>query len=132
MREIDKYVREIIYKNLLFLFIIGLIILVFFDNKIPLILGLVLGGGLAIVFFRLLYLNVAIAMGKTPDKARRYMIVNYLIRFIIAGIILYVSAKSSLFNFVTTALGLLSLKLTIYIDNLISIFKDRKEGSNGH
>lgn len=132
MEENNKYVNEIILKSLLLLALEAIIILVFFDNKISLLLGLLLGGGLAIIFFRMLYLNILIAMGKTEDKARRYMTVNYFIRFLITGIILYISAKSNLFNLATTTLGLLSIKFTLYINNFVTLLRDRKEGSNGH
>lgn len=121
--ENDKYVNNIIKKAILLNIIEIVIVLLFFDDKIPLALGFVLGGGLSIIFFRLLYLNILIAISKSEDKAKRYITINYILRYIIYGIVLYLAGKLSVFNIFTCAIGLLTIKLVLYIKNLISFFR---------
>lgn len=132
VEENNRYVNSIIYKSLFLLLFEIIICLVFFNQKIQLVLGLILGGGLSIVFFRLLYYNVIVAIDKPQDKAKRYMVANYFIRFTIAGLVLIFATKSSLFNLYTTGFALMNIKLTLYINNLYTLFSNRKEGKNGH
>lgn len=132
VQENDRYVNGIIYKALILLLFELVIVLLFFENKLSLALGLVIGGGLSIVSFRVIYLNILIAIGKSEEKAKKYMTISYTIRYIVYGLVLAFSALSSLFSIYTCALGLFSIKLAMYINNWITLFYNRKEGSNGN
>lgn len=126
MNDINKFVNNIILKNLIFIVIQMIIIIIFFKNFIPLILGLLVGGGLSIIFFRIIYLNLIQAMDSGVKGAKRIMTINYIVRYIISGLVLFVCAKSPYFNIFTCALGLISIKLTLYINNVYSLISGKK------
>lgn len=128
MIDNDKFVSAVIKKALLLLFIEILFVVIFFSDRIPLALGLLLGGGLSIVFFRLMYLNILIALGKSEEKARRFITFNYFLRYIIYALVLVIAAKTEIFNIFTTALGFFNVKIAMYLQNLLPLFKADKKG----
>ena len=126
MTENDKFVNSIIKKAGLLIFIES-ILLIFLDNSIPLILGLLFGGIISIVFFKITYVNIQYLIDKTERQAKRIMIINYTIRYFISGLVLFVCAKSDNLNIFTCFLGLLSIKLTFYTNNMISLISRKEE-----
>ncbi|MFM1525078.1 MULTISPECIES: ATP synthase subunit I [Helcococcus] len=138
MIENEKYVNNIIIKVLILLIIESIILLIFFDNVLPKILGLLLGGLVSIAFFRILYLNIVSAIEKTEVQAKRYMAINYSVRYLISGIIFFIAAKSSYLNIFTYLIGMLSIKFVFYINNLFYLIVEkrsnslRKDGKDGH
>lgn len=126
LTENDKFVNSIIKKAGL-LILIEAILLIFLDNRITLILGLLFGGIISILFFRITYVNIQYIINKTERQAKRIMIINYTVRYFISGLVLFVCAKSSNFNIFTCFLGLLTIKLTFYINNVISLVSRKEE-----
>lgn len=127
MENNDKFVQDIIKKSIFLIAFEILVSLLLFDDKLPIILGFVIGGGLAIVFFRIIYLIIIVALGKTESKAKRFITINYVIRYIIYAFVLYLGHKTGYYNIFSTALGFLTIKLVLYIDNIISLIKGRKK-----
>lgn len=138
MIENEKYVNNIIIKVLILLIVESIILLIFFDNVLPKILGLLLGGVVSISFFKILYLNIVSAIEKTEAQAKRYMAINYSVRYLISGLIFFIAAKSSYLNIFTCLIGMLSIKFVFYINNLFSLIGEkrnnsvRKDGKDGH
>lgn len=137
MKENDKYVLDIILKALAIIVIESILIFVIFRNDFfPLFFGLLLGGLINIAFFYVLYKNIIVAIDKTEEKAKRYITMNYTIRYIISGIVLFVAAKSDYLNVFTCLLGLYTIKLALYLNNLKTFFNGRnsvrKDGKDGH
>lgn len=138
MIENEKYVNNIIIKVIILLIVESIILLIFFNNVLPKILGLLLGGLVSIAFFRILYLNIVSAIEKTEAQAKRYMAINYSVRYLISGIIFFIAAKSSYLNIFTCLIGMLSIKFVFYINNLFSLIGEkrnnsvRKDGKDGH
>lgn len=128
MIDNDKFVMSVIKTALLLLFLEILFVMIFFSERIPLALGFLLGGGLSIVFFRLMYLNILIALGKSEAKARRFITINYFLRYIIYGLVLVIAAKTEFFNIFTTALGFFNIKIAMYLQNLLPLLRQNKKG----
>lgn len=127
----EQFVSSIILRAILLLIVESIILLIFFENFIPLFLGLILGGAISIIFFRTIYLNILYAIEKTEAQAKRFMTINYIVRYFISGLVLFVSGRSDYLNIFTCLIGLLTIKFTLYIYNLTSFFKERK-GQDGH
>lgn len=125
MNQNDKFVKEIIIKSFVLIFLEIVMAIIFFEDKLSIVFGLILGGGLSIVFFRVIYLNILIALGKEESKARNFFIFNYMIRYIMYGVILYIAAKSQYFNLFSTFLGFFTIKLVLYIDNVITLLRKK-------
>ena len=129
MENNDKYVQDIIKKSIVLIIFESIIVSLFFKERLPLVLGLIIGGGLAIVSFRMIYLSILMAIGKDESKAKRFMILSYGLRYLFYGIVLYLGYKTGYYNIFTTALGLITIKLVLYINNFISLIKGRKNVS---
>ncbi|MFM1535623.1 ATP synthase subunit I [Helcococcus ovis] len=129
MIENEKYVNSIIIKVLILLIVESIIILIFFDKVLPKILGLLLGGFVSIAFFKILYLNIVVAIEKSEAQAKRYMAINYSVRYLISGLIFFIAAKSIYLNIFTCLIGMLSIKFVFYINNLFSFIEERKNNS---
>lgn len=137
MKENDRYVQNIILKALAVILIESILIFVIFGNNFfPLFFGLLLGGFVNIAFFYILYRNIIKAMDKTESQAKKYMTMTYTLRYILSAVVLFVTIKSDYLNVFTCFIGLLTIKLTFYINNLISLFGKnnsiRKDGKDGH
>lgn len=139
MDQNDRYVQSIIVKSLILIALEVLLLFIFFNKDfVPLFLGLLLGGFINIIFFRILYSNILVAITKSADKAKRFITLNYMARYFISGLVLFVATKSNYLNVFTCLLGFLTIKLVFYFNNLIDLFKGnkdislRKEGENGH
>lgn len=129
MENNDKYVQDIIKKSIVLIIFESIIVSLFFKDRLPLVLGLIIGGGLAIVSFRMIYLSILMALGKDEAKAKRFMVLSYGLRYLLYGIVLYLGHKTGYYNIFTTALGLITIKLVLYINNFISLIKGRKNVS---
>lgn len=127
MEDNDKYVQDIIKKSIVLIIIELIIVSLFFKNPLPLILGFIIGGGLAIIVFRMIYLSILLAIGKDEVKAKRFMVLSYGLRYLIYGGVLYLGHKTGFYNIFTTAIGLITIKLVLYINNFISLIKGRKK-----
>lgn len=127
MTENDIYVSKIMKRALLVIGLGSLVLLVFSNNKLPHILGLLLGGFLALIFLKIIYLNVTRAIEMSEKGARKFMLINYFMRMSIAGAILFISSQSEYLNIFTCFFGLLSVKIGMYLGNIIDIMKSRKE-----
>lgn len=109
----NDLVFRIFKRTLIFsLFIILLFFLVFKQAK-PYISGYIFGVLISMAAFKLLHNSVNKSVTMTPNRAKSYANFQYLIRFLIYGIVLIVAAKADYLNFMTTFLGLIMVKLVI-------------------
>lgn len=131
MALIDDYIKDIIKKAVLFL-ILESIILLFFNNRLSLVLGLLLGTVVSIISFITIYWNILIILGENSTRAKKIMIIGYIFRYMIYAIVIYFSLKSEYLNLITCTIGLLNIKLVLYLNNIFSFFDKRKEGKHGH
>lgn len=127
MENNDKYVQDIIKKSLVLIVFESIIVSLFFKDRLPLVLGFIIGGGFSVVSFRIIYLSILMAIGKNQVKAKRFMVLSYTLRYLLYGIILYLGYKTGYYNIYTAALGLITIKLVLYINNFISLIKGRKK-----
>ena len=127
MINTNQYFNKIVIRVLILLALESILFFVFSEQYLPLITGVIVGGIFNLIFFKIIHLNIISAIEKTPIQAKRMMVINYIIRYIISGILLFVSAKSIYLDFFTTALGLLSVKIVVYIYNLYSLIFEKKE-----
>ncbi|MGO1468531.1 MAG: ATP synthase subunit I [Tissierella sp.] len=103
--------------------IAGLLIIGFmfflFKNPKPIALGYLFGILISILSFKLLESTINRAVTMTPKGARSYTIKHYMIRSVIYLIVLMISIVADYLNFPATVLGLLMVKFTIVVSNII-------------
>lgn len=93
------------------LFLIG----IFFDEPLMYIIGLVLGYALNLIFFRVMYLNVKSKLEMESKRAIIFTRINYAVRMIITGLLFFVVIKSNKISLLTCVIGLLNVKIAIYV-----------------
>lgn len=95
-------------------------------NK-PMILGLLFGTIIAILNFRLLAISIDKSVSMPQGKAQIYSSSRYILRMIIVGIVLLVSANAPHINIIGVAIGLVSPKFVILARKLLIDKLKRKE-----
>lgn len=123
MSDTNKMIKRVIIHSLIFVAIVSIALFFIFDQPMKYILGLLFGYAFNLVFFRLMYLNISKAMDMTEDKAKSYITVNYIARYIISGFVLLIAASYSYLNIFTCFIGLLSIKLVIHLRNFYLTLK---------
>lgn len=123
----DRTSIQQILKRVTIGFIIVVCLSLFTPEPIPMILGIVFGLTLSLLNFRLLYLTLQKAVQMPPGKAQSYTTIRYFIRYILIGVSVYVSIQSPYINVLGTTIGLLVLKIVIYLSNFFDssdLFKE--------
>lgn len=115
---IYKYIKWMIIDLLIAFFVYSLITIIFKAFRYTIILGFVVGGMFSILNFILLSSIVSKAVINKTPKVKSYMIIHYLIRFMLTGILLYIAIKSSHIDFVAVVISLLIPRVAITIYEL--------------
>ncbi|KAB3530904.1 ATP synthase subunit I [Alkaliphilus serpentinus] len=104
------------------------------EDYFPYLGGILFGVIIALLNFRLLFLTLDRAVKMPPAKAQAYATSRYFIRYVITGVVVYVSIRAQHINVLGTILGLISLKLVIFKTQLFNskayfknIFKRKEE-----
>ncbi len=110
-----------IYKWLaIMFFVIAGVAVLFIRNYMPFVLGLTFGIIISALNFLQLALTLKKSVQMTPKRAHTYAAMHYYIRFIIYGVVIYVSIKVPNINVLGTIIGLLLIKVVIYFTNLFN------------
>ncbi|MCD1147583.1 ATP synthase subunit I [Peptoniphilus sp. KCTC 25270] len=127
----DRLSNEYILKTAgVVLVLVGVFFFVFKDPY-PYILGLIFGSAVSMAMFKQLYFTIRRSLEKTKGSAQVYTTIQYFIRYIIYGIVIFVGAKADYLNLWTTLLGLVSVKYVIIGNNLYTSYRGKgKEEKN--
>jgi hypothetical protein len=101
-------------------FILIIASLIFFNDPIGWILGLVFGGLIGILNFMELGRTLETAVTMNPRRAQAYAASKYFLRYIITGIVILISLKANYINALGTVIGLLLVKFVIISTNLFN------------
>jgi hypothetical protein len=92
-------------------------------------LGLLLGGTGALIHLRLVVLDVnRLTTYRHPAQAAKAARRGYAKRFLLLGLIMVVPFFNPWFSFPATVIGLLSIKVAIYLGELITYLNRHSEG----
>lgn len=119
----ENYVTVIVKRSLIVLLIATGICLVFFDNPIPYVYGLLFGGIINILGFKLIELGSKRAVQMSEGKAKAQVTFNYMVRYIIYAIVLAIAAKAEYIDLVATIVSLFLVKLVIIADSVYDTIK---------
>ncbi len=124
--DFSKDIKNLI-KFSLMINIILLIILLIFNRDSSIIIGLLLGYIISIVNYRLTYLALNKAVTLSPGRASVYVSGQFILRYILLGLLTYVSYKNPSVDIIAFILGFMSFKIAIYIVNI-----SKKGAKNGY
>ncbi|RKD21982.1 ATP synthase I chain [Caminicella sporogenes DSM 14501] len=123
--------RDLQIRTIKLVFIIDLILIVLsfliFDKSMPWILGLIFGSAISSLNFIELGKTLERAVTMPPSRAQAYAASKYFVRYIITGVVIYVSLKADYINVLGTIIGLFLVKFVIISTNL---FNDKQYFKN--
>lgn len=111
-------ILKISKRVLIIIAIFSLIFYFFMEKSGPAILGLIFGGIISIVSFKLMDNTLTKALGLPENKARAYTMKHYILRFIIYFVVLLVAALADYLSILTTLIGLMLVKYVIIFSNI--------------
>lgn len=117
--KVQQEVNEVTKGICVYAIIISLLSFIISKEPIHVMLGVVFGGIIAILNFRLLALTMEKAVDLPPGKAQAYTASRYLVRMFIVAAVVFVSVKNPNINIIGTVLGLISTQIVIFIKKLI-------------
>ncbi|SES83213.1 ATP synthase I chain [Natronincola peptidivorans] len=92
---------------------IGVIGVFIANPPLPFLVGLLFGTIISLLNFRLLSLTLNKAVKMQPHQAQAYTSIRYMIRYLIIGLVLYISIQAEYIHVLGTIFGILSLKFVI-------------------
>ena len=114
--EYTVYKIAILKKSLLITFITCFIAFFFSRNFF---LGFFIGGLLSMANFSLLAKHIIKMRNFSVNKAKRYIVGKFLIIYFIMGLALFIGATKGMLVFAATALGLIVIKIAIFLDRTV-------------
>lgn len=95
------------------------------SNPKSYIYGLMFTTTITILNFRLMSINIEKAIDMPGGNINKYILVNYIFRYIIYGIAITISFLADYINIYTALFGLFTIKIVIISDALIEWILDR-------
>lgn len=112
----ENYFSTIIKRSIILVILISAIILLIFKESKPYLYGIWFGAIINLLNFRLMYLSTKKAMTLSMRGAQSHIVINYLIRYMIYGLVLIIAAKADYINLYTAILGFFIVKIVIISD----------------
>ena len=121
--EVNNVTKDVIVFDLI---VLAILLVTSTFNK-SMLLGLLFGTIIAVLNFKLLALTIEKSVSMPQSKAQVYTASRYILRMIIVGVVLLVSAKAPHINIIGVAIGLVSPKFVILARKLLIDKLKRKE-----
>ncbi len=118
-------VKETWIKNLAFLILV-ILASCFFSNRIPLILGMLIGTAVCMLNFMIVSRTSEALLDRTGNIYFYYG-TFYMLRFLFSGLAIFAGIKIGNISIITIMLGLFSIKLTLTFFSVYDIYFKKKE-----
>lgn len=122
MNNIKKVQFNIIRIHVLVICLLIILSIFLFEDYMPIVKGFVFGGSIGVLNFLLLGNTIVKALKKNSRSATVFVRINYFVRYIIIGVVLFVSVKAEYINAISVLIGLLLVK---YIIVFVNFFEKR-------
>ncbi len=86
----------------------------------PFLTGILFGTIIALLNFRLLYLTIHRAVTMKPERAQKYTVSRYMVRYVLTALVILVSLRSPNINALGSIIGLLTIKGVIMQRDLLN------------
>ncbi len=126
-KKTKKTILDVAKAVIVLIIIATPILFLFFDDALALFLGLLFGSSVTFLMFVELAMTIKKAVQMEASRANAYTMSKYYLRFLIYGVVIFVSIKAPYINVIGTVIGLLSVKVVIYITNIIVQKKSKRK-----
>ena len=99
---------------------VALLGLPFISPYLPFLAGIFFGTAVSLLNFRLLYLTIEKAVKMHPERARKFTVSRYMLRYVLTALVILVSINSPDLNALGTVIGLVMIKLVILQRDLLN------------
>lgn len=123
--ELRMQFRIIKYSLLAMVAVMALSFFVLKQPK-PFIIGVLFGTLISILNFRSMAITMERAVTMNSGSASAYATVMYFVRMLIYAAVLYVSIRAAYIHVLGTVIGLVIIKLVIYIENFIHLHSKKE------
>lgn len=118
---------KIIKRSIIILLISSGIILMSFPSPKEYIYGLVFGTSINLLNFRLMSLTLKKSVKLPQSQVMPYVVANYLVRYVIYGIVLAIGAVADYISLLYVILGFFMVKFVIISDTFYDIIINRRK-----
>lgn len=122
IKELEN--RTIIKRSVIIGVCLGIISFFLMDNGATFVRGIAFSLIYSLLSFRLLELTLRKSVKMHPEAAKKYVFSQYSIRYLLTGVVVYISLTNPKINIVGTIIGLFILKIVIVYPVL---FQKRKK-----
>lgn len=102
-----------------FVLVGSFLLFLLFRSQLSIGLGFLLGGLVSLLNFYLLCKTAQKSIEMHPEGAKRYTLLNYILRYAIYGLTLYVGGIILKWPILSVAIGLFSVKIIILIRQIV-------------
>lgn len=127
MNDLKKEQFNIIRIHVLVTCLLIILSIFLFKDCMPIVKGFIFGGSIGVLNFLLLGNTIVKALKMSSHSAKIFVRINYLVRYIIIGVVLFVSVKAEYINAISVLIGLLLVK---YIIVFVNFFEKRSYKKN--
>lgn len=118
----NKITRRVVILTLI---LSGVLLMAVPDPK-EYVLGLVFGAIINLLNFRLMSITVAKSVDLPQGKIMPYIVANYMVRYLIYGVVLTIAALANYLNFLMVIVGFFMVKIIILSDTFYDMIKKNK------
>lgn len=122
MNQVRDLERQTVKYAALGAVLCSILFFVIFDDPIQYVLGLLFGSAIGTLNFLELAKTLSRAVELPPDKAQGFATRKYFLRYVIYGVVLWVSIQADYIHVLGTIVGLMLIKVVLLTTNL---FNDR-------
>lgn len=120
MNQVRDLERQTVKYAIIGTLIASVLFFVIFDDPIQFVLGLLFGSAIGVLNFMELSKTLSRAVQLPPDKAQGYTTRKYFLRYVIYGVVLWVSIQADYIHVLGTIVGLLLIKVVLLTTNLFN------------
>ncbi len=120
MNEVRDLERRTIKFAVIATVIFAVLFFVVIDNPNQYVLGLMFGSAIGILNFIELAKTLSRAVELPPDKAQGFTTRKYFLRYVIYGVVLWVSIQADYIHVLGTIVGLMLIKVVLLTTNLLN------------
>lgn len=122
----NNYVGTIIKRSILIIILSAALSYFFFNDGKAIAYGIVFGGSIAVLGFKLMAASITSSARMIESSAKKHVVINYIIRYIIYGVVLAIAAKADYINLFSTVISMFVVKFVIITETLFSFVKKRE------
>ena len=120
MDEIRKLQLKVYKFTILLACVVSALSVFIIEDYKGFVLGLAFGTLIALLNFSLLAQTMRKAANMPPERAKNYASMQYFLRYIVYGLVIFISIKAPYLNVLGTIAGIISIKVVVYITHLFN------------